>query len=535
MAAQDLSAPPTQYVPFWRDGRVLGVFGQIGFIILVLIVIRTLGTNFAGNVDKLGESQFICRDGTFSYRCAYDFMNSEAGFDISETVLPYKNTDSYWQAFNQGILNTLKVGLLGVIFTTILGTLVGIARLSNNWLISNIALWYVELMRNIPLLIVLFILYVGVFLKMPDITEATQPLGLPIFLTNRGLSFPWPTMTSSAAIWVAFFVMGIIQYQVLSIFLSRREERTGKPVENKVALSLLSFLIVIGIGWFVAGALSDTQGLLATKASRIRQVDDIEKLMVNRLGLNQLGELYLVSEEEISEAALTVCVLRDSPSEANFTSQLRKQNIPYKVTRFARPDQATAAYSEGKCEVFAAPKSVLAAERGTLENPDGHLIVPVGEKPVVWSVPAFEGLNLAGGTRLSPEFSALLFGLVLFYGGGLAELVRAGIQSVSKGQSEAARALGLNESQRLSLVVLPQSLKVIIPPLIGVYLSLIKDTSLGLAIGFADLYRISFVTINQSGRALQMVILMMLVYLAISITFSIVLNWYNSRNVLVER
>ena len=159
----------------------------------------------------------------------------------------------------------------------------------------------------------------------------------------------------------------------------------------------------------------------------------------------------------------------------------------------------------------------------------------MSEKPIVWSTPTFEGLNLAGGTRLSPEFSALLFGLVVFYGASMAELVRAGIQSVSKGQSEAARALGLNESQRLSLVVLPQALKVVIPPLIGTYLSLIKDTSLGLALGFADLYRISYVTINQSGRALQMVVLMMAVYLIISIIFSVVLNWYNARNTLVER
>jgi general L-amino acid transport system permease protein len=146
-----------------------------------------------------------------------------------------------------------------------------------------------------------------------------------------------------------------------------------------------------------------------------------------------------------------------------------------------------------------------------------------------------EGLNLAGGTRLSPEFSALLAALIFFYGASIAELVRAGIQSVSKGQTEAARALGLGESQRLRLVVLPQALKVVIPPLIGDYLSLVKDTSLGLAVGFSDMYRNSIVTINQSGRALQVFVLMMLVYLTISIVFSIILNWYNARVVLVER
>lgn len=534
--APEITAAPTQSIPFWRDGRVLGVFGQIGFIILVLIVISTLGTNFADNVSKLGETQFICADGSISYRCSFDFMNSQAGFDISETVLPYKVTDSYWEAFYQGFLNTMKVGVLGVVLTTILGTLAGIARLSSNWLISQIALWYVELMRNIPLIIVLFIIYFGVILAGPELKDTVQLLGLPIFFNNRGLNFPWPQFTTSATTWLAFLILGIIQYQVLAIFLSRREEKTGKETNNKTALGILSFLVVIGIGWFVSGSLSDTQGLLASKGSRIREIDDVEALILGRVDVDTIGRLDTLPEDVVTEAALTVCALRDSPSEANFTSQLRRRGIPYKVTRFNRADQAIGGYSDGKCEAVVAPKSVLAAERVTLENPNAHLIVPIGEKPVVWSVPAFEGLNLAGGTKLSPEFSALLFGLVLFYGGSLAELVRAGIQSVSKGQSEAAYALGLNESQRLSLVVLPQSLKVIIPPLIGTYLSLIKDTSLGIALGFSDMYRVSNVTINQSGRSLQVVILMMLVYLAISIVFSMLLNWYNATYVvIVER
>jgi general L-amino acid transport system permease protein len=527
-----ISAAPTQYVPFWRDGRVLGVFGQIGFIILVALVVRTLGANFASNVDKLGETQFLCADGSTSYRCAYDFMNTQAGFDISEAPLPYDITDSYWYAFTLGVINTLKVGLLGVLLTTIVGTFAGIARLSSNWLISRIALWYVELMRNLPLLIVLFILYFGALLSAPDLRDSAQPLGLPIYLNNRGLNFPWPKLTTSAATWLAFLVLGVIQYQVLMIVLSRREELTGKAI-SKFGWGVLSFLIVIVIGWFVAGSLSDTQGLLATKASRIREVEDIEQLMIQRTGVNLIGEIDDLPEEEMAAAAMTVCVLRDSPSEANFISQLRGMGIPNKITRFDRPDQATEAYAEGSCEVFAAPKSVLAAERGTLENPNGHLVVHVSEKPVVWSVPAFEGLNLAGGTKLTPEFTALLFGLTLFYGASLAELVRAGIQSVSKGQSEAARALGLTEGQRMRLVVLPQSLRVVIPPLIGTYASLVKDTSLGIALGFSDMYRVSYVTINQSGRALQLVVLMMLVYLGISITFSLILNWYNTNYVVI--
>jgi general L-amino acid transport system permease protein len=482
----------------------------------------------------LGRAQLICRDGSVSARCAYDFMSSEAGFDISDTLLPYTNTDSYWYAFYLGLLNTLRVGLLGVVFTTMLGTFAGVARLSENWLISKLALWYVELIRNTPLLVQLFFIYFGVILALPNIQEAAQPLGLPLFLSNRGLNIPWAKLTSSASIWMAFLVLGIIQFQVLWILLGRREERTGHA-SNRLGAGLVSFLIVAGIGWVISTSVSDTQGLMTPARLRIFQIDDIEQLMLNRTGLNFLDQLETLSEEEIEEAALRVCVLRDSASEPNLTNQLRSMGIPYDVRRVDRPSQATSAYVEGDCEVFAASKSILASERSTLESPGGHNIVSIRETPLVWTVPVREGFNIAGGIRMSPEFTALLFGLVIFYGGSLAEIVRAGILSVGKGQSETARALGLSDGQRLQLIVLPQALRVVIPPLIGIYLSLIKDTSLGIALGFPDMYQVSNTTINQSGRAVQLIILMMIIYLIISLIFSGLLNWYNDRIAIVER
>lgn len=526
---------PDQNIPFYRDGRILGVIGQIIFIIVLVLVIRVLAGNFSQNVEKLGDSQFICRNGDFSYRCAYDFMESEAGFDINETIFDYENTDSYWYAFYLGFLNTLKVGLLGVVFATILGTLVGIARLSDNWLISRVALWYVELMRNIPLLILLFLLYfVAILGFLPNVKEAIQPLGLPIFITNRGLDIPWPKFTSSAGIWVAFLILAIIQFQVLWVIMGRQEEKTGKP-SNRMAWGIFSFLLIAMIGWSVAGSLSKTQGILVSKASRIRELDDLEKIVLTRAGVNHISELGELSDDETKEIEVKLCVVSDSSSEINLTSQIRKMSLPYSVKRFSRAEKATDAYAEGKCEMFVATNAILAGERSALESPSSHAIVPVTEKPIVLNAPAFEGFNIEGGTSLSPEFTALLVGLFLFYAASIAELVRAGIQSVSKGQSEAAYALGLNESQRLRLVVLPQSLKVIIPPLIGTYLSLIKDTSLGLAVGYPDMYRIGFVTVNQSGRSLQVFLLLMVAYLTISVVFSMLLNWYNAKNTLVER
>ncbi len=538
--AQNTAPPPKSrfalksLFDYLFDVRVLGVLGQIAFIILVIFVARQIAANFAENSGRLGASQFICRDGSFSYRCAYDFMSNEAGFPISDTMLDYQESDTFWYAFYMGVLNTLRVAILGVILTAVVGTIAGIARLSKNWLISKVALWYVELMRNTPLLIQLFFIYFGVILAAPPLNEALQPLGMPVFFSQRGLNLPSPQLTSSAAIWLAFLVLGIVQFQVLWVALEYREERTGQA-SNRLGIGLVSFVIIVGLGWFVSGAVSDSQGLLVTKASRIRELEDIQSLVYQRAGIQFPEQLDDLSPEEIDAAALKICVLRDSVSETNLTRHLKDMHVPYEYVRKNRADQATAAYAEGDCEVYAASSTILASERATLESPASHLLVTIPEAPIVWSLPVREGLNMVGGLTMRPEFTALLLTLVLFYGGTLAEIVRAGIQSVGKGQTEAARALGLSESQRLQLVVLPQALRVIIPPGIGVFLSLAKDTSVGIAIGFPDMYSVSFTTMNQSGRALQLFVLMMLVYMLISLVFSVVLNWYNERIKLVER
>lgn len=525
---------PARIASYIFDVRFLGVLGQIAFITLVVIGASTLARNFVSNSDKLGDAQFICRDGTNSYRCAYDFMDNEAGFDISDAPLGYVNTDSYWFAFTNGIINTFRVGLLAVIATTIVGTLAGIARLSTNWLVSNIALAYVEIIRNTPVLVQLLLLYFSVVLALPDITEAIQPFGLPIFLSNRGLSIPWPQFMSSAGIWLAFLILGIIQFQVLWMYFGRQEERTGKP-SNRLSWGLASFLIIASLGWFVSASVADSEGLLIPSSSRVREYREIEKVMLSRTGANHISDLENLTDEERAEFALQICVLRDSASESNFVNTLDSQGIPFKVRRVSTVEKGRNAYVDGKCEIFAAKKSLLAAQVATLENPSAHRILPIKEKPIVWTIPRFEGFNVLGGFSMTGEFFALFLGLTLFYGGGLAEVVRAGILSVSKGQTEAAQALGLSEGQRLQLIVLPQALKVIIPPLISTYLSLMKDTSLGIAVAFPEMYGLSQVLMNQSGRAVQIMLLIMIVYLAISLFFSSILNWYNSKITLVER
>lgn len=528
-------------VPLWRDGRAIGVFAQIIFVILVLIATVWFVSNVVVNLESLGESQFLCRDGSTSIRCAFDFLRLDASFDISESVIDYDPSNAYSRALLVGALNTVKIGFFGILFATILGTLTGIARLSQNWLVRNAAGVYIDIMRNTPLLLQLFFLFFGVILVFPAIQEAIQPFGLPVFLSQRGIDLPGPVFMPSFGIWLAFIVLGIIQAQAINIYLLRQEEKTGKE-RNRLAWSVGLFLIVTIIGWFAASvAGADNQAILASNTTRLREFGDMAEQMSTRLGVDQLGDIERMlaagplTQEAVDEAAYKICGVREDKSLVNLTAQLRSQNIPFVVDRLGRVDQATEAYAAGECEIYVASKSTLAAERDLLENPSSHRLISVPETPVRIDLPQIEGLNFVGGIKLTPNFAAILIGLVLYTGAFIAEIVRAGIQSVPKGQSEAARALGLSESQRLQLVVLPQALRVIIPPLTSQYLNLVKNSSLAIAVGFPDLWSTSFTTLNQSGRSIQVFLLVMGTYLSFSLFISFLLNWYNRRIALVER
>lgn len=535
-----LPSSSSEAIPFWRDVRVLGILAQLAFIVLFVLGAGWIIRNVASNLSTLGEAQFICRDGTSSFRCAFDFLRLDAQFDISETPIDYEPSDSYGRALAVGLLNTAKVAFWGVILSTILGTLVGIARLSPNWLISNVAKWYVDIFRNTPLLLQLFFLYFGVIVVFPQIREAIQPFGLPIYLSQRGINIPWPALMPSFATWLAFLVLGLVQAQVLWIILGRREEQTGK-VSNRLIWAVVSFIIVAIVGWYVSSASANSQAILVPQSARVTQFEDLRTLVAARLGVEDLAEIDAavasgrLTAEQVQEAALTVCAIEGSASEVNLTAQLRGANIPYTVERFDRPDEATAAYGEGECGVYVANQATLAAERNLLEDSNNQLIIPVRETPVRMAVPRIEGLNFAGGVKLTPQFAAILIGLVLYTGAFIAEIVRAGIQSVPKGQTEAAKALGLTESQRLRLVVLPQALRVIIPPLTSQYLNLAKNSSLAIAVGFPDLWSTAYTTLNQSGRVLQVFLIVMGAYLSLSLLISALLNWYNRRIALVER
>jgi general L-amino acid transport system permease protein len=533
-----LPSTEEESIPFWRDGRVIGVIAQIIFLTLVILGVTWLARNVSQNLSDLGIG---CPDGSIQFGCLFDFLRLDAAFDISETLVDYDPSDAYRQALLVGLLNTIRVTVLGIILATILGTLAGIARLSDNWLVSSISSWYVDLFRNTPLLLQLFFIFFGVLLVLPNFQEAIQPLGLPIYFSQRGINMPWPVALPSFAIWLAFIVAAIVQAQVIWVILGRREERTGKESNRALWVVLLSVLL-IGAGWFVATASANNYSLMAHQSLRIREFDDIEGLMLRRLSISNLEEIDLeiatgdLTVEEVEAAALTICAVRDDPAETNLTAQLNNANIPHAVNRSNRVEQATEVYIAGECETYVAGSATLAGERTLLgESAAANHIIPVPETPMRISVPRIEGLNFVGGLKLSPNFAAILIGLVLYTGAFIAEIVRAGIQSVSKGQSEAARALGLSESQRLRLVVLPQALRVIIPPLTSQYLNLAKNSSLAIAVGYPDLWSVAFTTLNQSGQAIQVFLIVMGLYLTLSLSISFLLNLYNQRIALVER
>ncbi len=533
--------PGPASTPFWRDIRVLGVLAQIVFLVVVISGLTWFARNVAGNLARLGESQFLCRDGSSSLRCAFDFLRLDAQFAIAETAIPYDPSDSYARALLVGALNTIKVGALGIVLATLLGTFAGIARLSSNWLISTVARWYVDIIRNTPLLLQLFFLFFGVILLFPPIRQAAQLFGLPVYLSQRGIDMPGLAFLPSFRTWLLFIGLGLLLAAAVWVWLGRREQRLGRST-NRPIWTLLALLLLAAPGWFVATARgARNQGFIMLEASGVTSFDDLGPLVAARLGLDDLAELEAavadgrLTEDAAEDAALVVCAVQGEAAEMNLAALLRRANIPYEMERADDIEEAARAYADGDCELLVAPRATL-----TTGIPQGAGIPPtpirpLPETPVRLDVPRIEGLNFVGGLKLSPNFAALLIGLVIYTGAFIAEIVRAGIQSVPKGQTEAARALGLSDAQRLRLVILPQALRVIIPPLTSQYLNLVKNSSLAIAVGFPDLWSTAYTTLNQSGRPIQIFALVMGTYLSFSLLISFFLNWYNRRIALVER
>jgi general L-amino acid transport system permease protein len=383
---------------FWRDVRFLKILAQVVFILVLAMAALYLYRNVSTNLARQGMS------------VGYGFMKNPASFGIGESFLEYDPSDSYAYALLVAFVNTLVVSALGIIFTTIVGILIGVARLSTNWLISKFAAAYVGVIRNTPLLLQLFFWYFGVIIQLPGVRQAIQLPG-PIYLSQRGVYMAWAEATPTFPAWRIFILLAIISIFLIGFLLRYANRRASVPLSPwwNVAYLLVPILII----WL------------------------------------------------------------------------------------------------------------------------GAILQP--EPPLKPDIPELSGLNFKGGLRLTPEFAALLFGLVIYTGAFIAEIVRAGIQAVSRGQVEAARSLGFTGGQTLRLIVFPQALRIIVPPVTSQYLNLAKNSSLAIGIAYPDLFSIAGTTFNQTGAAIEIIVIMMLSYLSISLFTSLLMNIYNRRIQLVER
>lgn len=423
-----MGGPPR--VAFHNNPKIRSVFYQAALLAALVGCAYAFVVNASANLAAQG------------FASGFGFLGNTAGFGINQSLIAYSEADTYGRVFLVGLLNTLLVAGLGIVFATILGFIIGIARLSPNWLVARLAGGYVELVRNLPLLFQILFWYLAVLGALPGPREsigiglqpiltaaaaATAWLGLPgafvdgwrslaarvgspdIYLNNRGLILPRPLLGEGFEWVAAVFVLAILATVVLHAWAIRRRDATGKPLP----------VLWLGLGLVV--------------------------------GLPVVALLVLG--------------------------------------------------------------------------------VPIG-----FEHPQLRSFNFVGGVRLIPEFVALLVALVTYTAAFIAEVVRAGILAIPRGQSEAAQALGLKRGVTLRLIIVPQALRVIVPPLTNQYLNLTKNSSLAVAIGYPDLFAVfAGTTLNQTHQAIEIIAITMTVYLAISLITSVLMNWYNARMRLIER
>jgi general L-amino acid transport system permease protein len=387
MAEQTM--PPEKTTGFsWSDPRLRGLFWQVLVVAIIIAAIAWLWRNAAHNLDARRIST------------GFGFLSREAGMPIADTLISYNPSDTYARALAVGVLNTIRVAAIGVVFATILGTLIGIARLSKNWMLARLCAIYVEALRDLPLLLQIFVWYV-LLQGLPPARQALQPLP-GVFLTNRGLFIP--------------------------------------TVHWQAAHGLVLLALCAG----VAAAVGYRRRAIAAQILDGRR-------------------------RRIWPAALALIV--GMPALASFCA---------------------------------------------------------GDS---WAVnaPELRGFNFVGGATLSPEYVALLVALTTYTAAFIAEIVRAGILAVPKGQWEAAEALGLRRGVIIRQIVLPQTLRFIIPPLTSQYLNLTKNSSLAVAIGYQDIVSIANTTLNQTGQAIEAIAIIMAVFLTVSLSISALMNWYDAR------
>ncbi|NLI81410.1 MAG: amino acid ABC transporter permease [Deltaproteobacteria bacterium] len=379
-----------------NNPRVRAVCIQVAVFAVLVFALAAAVFNTAHNLRKAGIAS------------GFEFLGHVSGFDIGQSLIEYSRSSTYARVFVVGLLNTLLVSTVSIFFSTLIGFFLGILRLSPNWLLNRMALVYVEVVRNVPLLLQVFFWYIAILSPLPGPRQAIDFFGA-VFLCNRGLIIPRPVLDEGSRWVILAVVVAVVGVVGLKIWGDRRQRLTGR----RAPVLLLSLLLVAGL-----------------------------------------------------------------------------------------------------------PMIAMVAT--------GY--------PVRWELPNLKGFNFLGGITLQPEFTALVLALTLYTAGFIAENVRAGIQAVPTGQIEAARSLGFRPGKILRLVVIPQAMRVIIPPLTSQHLTLVKNSSLAVVIGYPDLMAVFAGTaLNQTGQAVEIIAITMLVYLVISLVISAVMNVYDRKMAIRER
>ncbi len=391
------SAPSTADLPrvaFYNDPRIRALFYQLLVLLFVLLGGAILVSNTMANLARMGVAS------------GFGFLWRPSGFDIGQSMIDYSAASSFGRAFIVGFLNTILVAVVGIVLATIIGFTMGIARLSHNWLVNTLAAIYVEVVRNIPLLLHLLLVYSIVINVLPQPRESGELFGL-VLLNTSGLFLPRAVPEPGFGVFAVVSLLALAAIPFVLRWATRKRELTGQPV--RVLPIVLGLLALIPVSYLVTG------------------------------------------------------------------------------------------------------------------------------QPLSWDLPKMGTFRPAGGFAVQPEFVALVLGLAVYTGCFIAEIVRSGILAVSKGQWEAAQSLGLSRGRTLRLIVVPQALRVIIPPQTNQYLNLTKNSSLAVAIGYPDFFNIAGTINNQTGQAVEVVGITMGVYLTLSLITSYFMNWYNARMALVER
>jgi len=381
---------------FWNDPAKRALLFQLLVVLGVISFFAYIFSNTLANLESRGIST------------GFDFLNNEAGFGILMTLIPFTESDTFGRTFAVGLLNTMLVSVLGIFLATVLGFVMGVARLSHNFIISKIATVYIETFRNIPLLLQILFWYFAIMPLAPGPRQSLNFNDL-FFLNNRGLYLPGPVPEDGFGVVIMAFFVAIAASVFIYRWAFKRQEATGQ--QFPVYRTILGLIVILPV--------------LA----------------------------YLLMGQ-----------------------------------------------------------------------------------PLSWDIPALKGFNFRGGITIIPELAALTLALSIYTASFIAEIVRSGIQAVSHGQTEAANALGLRQTKTLRLVIIPQAMRVIIPQLTSQYLNLTKNSSLAPAVGYPDLVAVfAGTTLNQTGQAVEIIFMTMMVYLTLSLLISFFMNWYNKKMALVER